>query len=122
MVTVLVFAAPSFAISLPGASDPSGPGGTNPETGEASLDPPANIGGKSDPEPPDDTIGELATDYTTHTTEVGAPAGHHIIDTLPRINGVIDLTDPLNNVTIESPGDLVQYCQDNPDALVCNNF
>ena len=104
MVTVLVVAAPAFAISLPEASDPAGPGGKNPETGNDNR-PPENIGGQSTTNiaAPEGTTGELATDYTTHAHEVGAPAGHHVIDATPY-----------------TPGELVQLCRDFP--AFCPDF
>jgi hypothetical protein len=116
MVTVLVFTAPAFAVdpskapTIPDASNPAGPGGKNPETGADNPPPQDTVNPKigGDPQAADGTIGELATDYTVHTTDVGAPAGHHIIDTL-------DDPDPqLEPLDLESPGDLVQFCRDFP--------
>jgi hypothetical protein len=78
MVTVLVFAAPAFAVNL-GASDPAGPGGIDPKTGEDRRIVP--IAEKSDPKAPPGTTGGLVTDYIQFEQTVGgAPPGHHLID------------------------------------------
>ena len=79
MVTVLVFAAPAFAVgpSLPDASDPAGP--------------PENSGppGKAvDPQAPAGTIGGLASETVVADATVhGAPFGHHILDDLHHTPG-----------------------------------
>ena len=118
MVTVLVFTAPAFAISL-GESDPSGPGGKNPETG-ADNPPPNMIGGeprgeledRHDPQAPEDTTGGLAADYTSFEHELGGVPDHHLTQTL-----AANPTDEL-----ESPGDLIQSCRGDDPHPQCNTF
>ncbi len=106
MVTVLVFAAPAFAVSLPSDAQPSGP------------QPPDGTQVTPDPKAPNNTIGDLASgeaiDATRHEGEVLGPEapGYHIIRSLP-------LLSLAAGESLESPGDLVQYCQDNPGKLIC---
>jgi hypothetical protein len=92
MMTVLVFAAPAFAVgpSLPVASDPAGP----PEN----SGPP---GGKAvDPKAPAGTIGRLASETAVADATVhGAPPVHHVIADF----GV-------------TPGEFIQLCRDRPEA------
>jgi hypothetical protein len=78
MVTVLVFAAPAFAIPSPNAH-PSGPGGIDPVTKEDSPEP-DNIGGESDVySQPDGCIGGIASGQALSTTQHGGPPGHHVM-------------------------------------------
>ena len=72
MVTVLVFAAPAFAVapSLPDASDPAGP----PDSGPPGVE-------DVDPNAPAGTIGNLASEIVVDDATVhGVAPGHHILD------------------------------------------
>ncbi len=94
MVTVLVVAAPAFALPSTNAY-PAGSGGLD-------DDPPENIGGVSekDPQAPANTVGGLASGVAHHTIEEGGPPGYHVMEDQDR-----------------TPGDLVQECSDLPFGL-----
>ena len=98
MVTVLVFAAPAFAVAgAPGAPDlpdealPAGPP-------EPSGPPSKDVDPKADTQAPTPTLGGLASEIVVDDATVhGAPPGHHILADLHA-----------------TPGELAQICN-NPD-------
>ena len=72
MVTVLVFAAPAFAVSLPDNALPPGP-----SAGESE-----GIADEAEP-PVEECVGDLATDTAFHTIEAGGPPDYHVIESIP---------------------------------------
>ena len=103
-MTVLLVAAPAFALPSPTA-DPSGPGGINPVPGNSGGEALNTMGddefaGGTDPLGEENCVGGLATGVAlSDATVYGAPPGYHVME-------------PPRNAT---PGEQVQAYQD----LVC---